>query len=159
MDDMLCSMQKRKPTKRSKPKSKPIKVVYISNPMWVKTSASQFRALVQELTGRDAELPDPTKYDGSDPDGVGAASRAAVAKVDKADDDDDVAEPGRRSSLPKVGSFQDLHHHHQNQPSGDLGRLGVGNYEPFDEVFTPQMLETLLLPSSLLYESSQMDAA
>ncbi|KAK3446558.1 uncharacterized protein LOC104444112 [Eucalyptus grandis] len=155
MDGMLCSMQKRKPTKRSKPKSKPIKVVYISNPMRVKTSASQFRALVQKLTGRDAEFPDPAKFHGSDPDGVGAAAPRAV--VDAADDD--VVEPGRRLSLPKVGSVQDLHHHHQNHPSGDHGRLGAGNYEPFDDVFTPQMLETLLLPSSLLYESSPMDSA
>ncbi|KAL1821002.1 hypothetical protein DCAR_0417374 [Daucus carota subsp. sativus] len=43
-----------------KPKKKPVKVVYISNPMKVNTSASQFRALVQELTGRDADdLPAP----------------------------------------------------------------------------------------------------
>lgn len=32
-----------------------VKVVYISNPMKVNTSASQFRALVQQLTGRDAD--------------------------------------------------------------------------------------------------------
>uniref|UniRef100_A0ACD5ZP82 Uncharacterized protein n=1 Tax=Avena sativa TaxID=4498 RepID=A0ACD5ZP82_AVESA len=38
---------------------KPIKVVYISNPMRVKTSAADFRALVQDLTGRHA---DPSKY-------------------------------------------------------------------------------------------------
>ncbi|KAI6696917.1 hypothetical protein NL676_017036 [Syzygium grande] len=159
MDDLLCSMQKRKPTKRSKPKSKPIKVVYISNPMRVKTSASQFRALVQELTGRDAELPDPAKFDGSDPDGVGAAAKAEAAE----DDDDDAVEPGRRSSLPKAGSIQDHHHHHQNHPSGgDLSRMGAGSYEPLDdELFTPQMLETLsgLLPPSLSYESSRMDLA
>lgn len=38
-------------------KVKPIKVVYISNPMRVTTSPSQFRALVQELTGQDADPP------------------------------------------------------------------------------------------------------
>ncbi|KAE8038430.1 hypothetical protein FH972_010941 [Carpinus fangiana] len=38
---------------------KPIKVVYISTPMKVKTSASKFRDLVQELTGRDS---DTTQY-------------------------------------------------------------------------------------------------
>ncbi|CAM0883160.1 unnamed protein product [Alopecurus aequalis] len=42
---------------------KPIKVVYISNPMRVKTSAAGFRALVQELTGRNA---DPSKYSADD---------------------------------------------------------------------------------------------
>lgn len=30
-------------------------MVYISSPMKVKTSASEFRALVQELTGRDSD--------------------------------------------------------------------------------------------------------
>ncbi|CAN6332573.1 unnamed protein product [Urochloa humidicola] len=41
---------------------KPIKVVYIGNPMRVTTSAEGFRALVQELTGRHA---DPYKHSGS----------------------------------------------------------------------------------------------
>ncbi|XVE52307.1 hypothetical protein DITRI_Ditri02bG0112500 [Diplodiscus trichospermus] len=34
---------------------KDMKVVYISSPMKVKTCASQFRALVQELTGKDSD--------------------------------------------------------------------------------------------------------
>jgi hypothetical protein len=38
---------------------KPIKVVYISTPMKVKTSASKFRDLVQELTGQNS---DTTQY-------------------------------------------------------------------------------------------------
>ena len=36
-------------------KKKPIKVVYISNPMTITASASEFRALVQQLTGQDAD--------------------------------------------------------------------------------------------------------
>ncbi|EES01627.1 hypothetical protein BDA96_03G355500 [Sorghum bicolor] len=55
---------------------KPIKVVYISNPMRVKTSAAGFRALVQELTGRDA---DPSKYS---PEDLAGAADAAVAAAD-----------------------------------------------------------------------------
>ena len=55
---------------------KPIKVVYISNPMRVKTSAAGFRALVQELTGRDA---DPSKYS---PEDLAGASDATVAAHD-----------------------------------------------------------------------------
>lgn len=43
-----------KQSKRSRA-SKDVKVVYISSPMKVKTSASEFRALVQELTGRDSD--------------------------------------------------------------------------------------------------------
>ncbi|CAI9089796.1 OLC1v1024431C1 [Oldenlandia corymbosa var. corymbosa] len=33
-----------------------LKVVYISSPMKVETSASRFRTLVQELTGRDSDI-------------------------------------------------------------------------------------------------------
>ena len=39
-------------------KQQPIKVVYITNPMRFKTSASEFRALVQELTGKDSDIAD-----------------------------------------------------------------------------------------------------
>ncbi|KAJ3669184.1 hypothetical protein LUZ60_011134 [Juncus effusus] len=42
-----------------KKKKKAVKVVYIANPLKVKASATEFRALVQELTGRDS---DPSKY-------------------------------------------------------------------------------------------------
>ncbi|KAF5742461.1 hypothetical protein HS088_TW09G00509 [Tripterygium wilfordii] len=35
---------------------KALKVVYISSPMKVKTCASKFRALVQELTGKDSDI-------------------------------------------------------------------------------------------------------
>ncbi|XP_011653858.1 sigma factor binding protein 2, chloroplastic [Cucumis sativus] len=62
----LDAVYRRKPTKKTKqPKNrlkKPIKVVYISNPMKVQTSASGFMALVQELTGQDADFPDPSKF-------------------------------------------------------------------------------------------------
>jgi hypothetical protein len=61
---------------------KPIKVVYISNPMRVKTSAAGFRALVQELTGRDA---DPSKYSSDELAGVGGAGAedaTAAAEID-----------------------------------------------------------------------------
>jgi len=65
---------------------KPIKVVYISNPMRVKTSAAGFRALVQELTGRHA---DPSKYSPDEEfgglgvgDGGAAAAAAAASDLD-----------------------------------------------------------------------------
>ncbi|GLT88099.1 hypothetical protein SLE2022_061380 [Rubroshorea leprosula] len=58
----------RKPTKRSKQKKKPVRVVYISNPMKIRTCASRFRSLVQELTGQDAELPNRTKFMDADDD-------------------------------------------------------------------------------------------
>ncbi|KAH0884748.1 LOW QUALITY PROTEIN: hypothetical protein HID58_060844, partial [Brassica napus] len=43
-----------KQMKKRASRNKPIKVRYISNPMRVKTCASKFRELVQELTGQDA---------------------------------------------------------------------------------------------------------
>lgn len=55
---------------------KPIKVVYISNPVRVSTSAAGFRALVQELTGRHA---DPSKYTGSGAVDVGESSAGSPA--------------------------------------------------------------------------------
>ncbi|KVH97370.1 VQ-like protein [Cynara cardunculus var. scolymus] len=53
-EEMLAAVR---PTKNScsRKKSK-LKVVYISSPMKVKTSASKFRALVQELTGRHSDI-------------------------------------------------------------------------------------------------------
>ena len=53
MDRLLGTNMKSK--KHGKKTKKGIKVVYISSPMKVKTSASEFRALVQELTGKDSD--------------------------------------------------------------------------------------------------------
>lgn len=47
-------IQKAKKSPKSK-KKQPLKVVYITNPIKFKASASEFRALVQELTGQDAD--------------------------------------------------------------------------------------------------------
>ncbi|RYR44179.1 hypothetical protein Ahy_A08g040560 isoform A [Arachis hypogaea] len=48
---------------------KEIKVTYISSPMKVKTNASNFRALVQELTGQDSNVADnDTNNNGADYD-------------------------------------------------------------------------------------------
>lgn len=40
-------------------KKKPVKVVYISNPMKIKATPSEFRAVVQKFTGRYATSPPP----------------------------------------------------------------------------------------------------
>ncbi|KAI9157489.1 hypothetical protein LWI28_023400 [Acer negundo] len=52
--------------KRKRCNKKGVKVVYISSPMKVKTCASKFRALVQELTGKDSDstccFPDPYAF-------------------------------------------------------------------------------------------------
>nr|XP_043611055.1 uncharacterized protein LOC122582694 [Erigeron canadensis] len=45
-------------------KRKPVKVVYISNPMKIKATPSEFRAIVQQLTGRyAASPPSPDDHD------------------------------------------------------------------------------------------------
>ncbi|KAI8545995.1 hypothetical protein RHMOL_Rhmol07G0081200 [Rhododendron molle] len=45
-----------KNSRKRKGRRERVKVVYISSPVKVKTSASRFRALVQELTGRDSDV-------------------------------------------------------------------------------------------------------
>ncbi|XP_028770061.1 sigma factor binding protein 1, chloroplastic-like [Neltuma alba] len=57
-DDVLKKMVKKK--------KKDIKVTYISSPMKVKTSASNFRALVQELTGQDSNVEEKFLQDSAD---------------------------------------------------------------------------------------------
>ncbi|XP_061362304.1 uncharacterized protein LOC133306046 [Gastrolobium bilobum] len=59
-------MKNKRPSRRDK---KEIKVTYISSPVKVKTSASNFRAIVQELTGQDsnvAETSMPIEANGSE---------------------------------------------------------------------------------------------
>ncbi|KAE8717865.1 Sigma factor binding protein 1 [Hibiscus syriacus] len=58
--DALGVHQVKRTKKNSKRRNskKDLKVVYISSPMKVKTCASQFRALVQELTGKDSDVAD-----------------------------------------------------------------------------------------------------
>ncbi|WJX87287.1 hypothetical protein P8452_74589 [Trifolium repens] len=50
-------MKNKRISKRDK---KDIKVTYISSPVKVKTNASNFRALVQELTGQDSNVAEIT---------------------------------------------------------------------------------------------------
>ncbi|CAN6567058.1 unnamed protein product [Malus baccata var. baccata] len=54
MDVLGVNVKSPKQSKRSRSKGG-VKVVYISSPMKVNTSASEFRALVQELTGRHSD--------------------------------------------------------------------------------------------------------
>ncbi|XP_022744083.1 uncharacterized protein LOC111295010 [Durio zibethinus] len=144
MDNSVSSLKESKAAKKAKSKkknnnNKPIKVVYISNPMKVKTSASKFRALVQELTGQDAELPDPTKFTDTDED-IGGGNQT-VPDAAKISIDDHAQE------VPRVEEQPAGHHHHEQQYSHDQDVPS----ETFDEVFTPQMLENFIgiLPPGL----------
>ncbi|KAL6619016.1 hypothetical protein ACP70R_034155 [Stipagrostis hirtigluma subsp. patula] len=110
---------------------KPIKVVYIGNPMRVTTSAAGFRALVQELTGRDA---DPSKYSG----GGGA--------IDVIDADD--SSGGSGSSLPAEPQPGALPSPGSTVESSDAAAAGVGNvpqadcwYDDGEDSFAPQLID------------------
>ncbi|XP_020235985.1 sigma factor binding protein 2, chloroplastic isoform X1 [Cajanus cajan] len=129
------SVQQRTPTKKTKSKKKPhpVKVVYISNPMKINTSAAEFRALVQELTGQDAESPpDPARFHAA-----GELHRSS---------------PGPHDScvLPPPPDPTDF----QGQPL-------PSSIDPFDDddVFTPQMIDNIsaLLPATLFYESPHLN--
>ncbi|KAG5252699.1 hypothetical protein OIU76_021441 [Salix suchowensis] len=131
-------VEERRATKIAKTKKKPMKVVYISNPMKFKISASGFRALVQELTGQDSELPDPTKIVDDDDHGVGGNYRTASNATKTAVGSDDCA-----LEVPAKDPRQE-------QP----GRQDAP-FESFDDVFMPQMFENVagIMPSNLWYEA------
>ena len=160
-NNLLTSVHQRKPTKKAKQPKKnnnnnnnnPIKVVYISNPMKVKTSASQFRALVQELTGQDSELPDPTKYSNKDEHVGGRQHQTApdpmINDDNKDDGDDDDDDHSQQEEVPTVDPSTS-----QEQPESSSSQL-----EPYDDVFTPQMIDSFsgLLPNTVFYDSPQLD--
>ncbi|KAL1312522.1 hypothetical protein HN51_039130 [Arachis hypogaea] len=181
----MNGVQQKTPTKRSNKQKKKnnnnnkkeIKVVYISNPMKVKTSASEFRALVQELTGQDAEFPyDSSRFKGygSDHDGDddsnnnnntkgGYDDNNCTDKVgyDEVNDDTLVVVPP--PSPPSLLPPPENPNWEEKIVAGEGGERGgsssIESFEPFDEVFTPQMIESIssFIPSSVYYESPQLD--
>lgn len=124
--------------KQVKSKKKPIKVVYISNPMKVKTSVSQFRALVQGLTGRDSDLADIKKILAID--GMEELQRVANHEAEATDY---VPSPARPVTAVD----------HERESSASTG----SEPELYDDVFTSEMLEDIieLLPSPLLFEPQE----
>ncbi|KAE8664097.1 Sigma factor binding protein 2 [Hibiscus syriacus] len=138
MDDSISSTLQ---TRNSSPKKtkfkKPIKVVYISNPMKVTTSASEFMALVQKLTGQDAELPeDPTKFTDAEEavDDVGGDIDNGNQRVpDTAAKNDTVAEY-RVKEIPSPDQQQ------CSTIADDVER-SVPFDAFYDDVFTQQMIE------------------
>uniref|UniRef100_A0A0E0PM12 VQ domain-containing protein n=1 Tax=Oryza rufipogon TaxID=4529 RepID=A0A0E0PM12_ORYRU len=139
---------------------KPIKVVYISNPMRVRTSAAGFRALVQELTGRNADPSnaagfralvqeltgrnaDPSKYSpraSAGDDGGGATALPDTGAASDADALEAGAAPGRHPA--ETATFD------------EGGGGGGGGYDD-DDVFRSQLLDTsysVFSPPTLLYD-------
>ncbi|KAG8367828.1 hypothetical protein BUALT_Bualt16G0113200 [Buddleja alternifolia] len=103
-----------KHTKNKKYKNKhPLKVVYITNPIKFNTSASQFRALVQELTGQDADPPENAESPAADTvkvvaDGDRVHALEEVTKIGQSTNGDDhqVVEKGSDPSVS--GSYDDV---------------------------------------------------
>ncbi|KAK3165745.1 hypothetical protein QOZ80_1AG0037150 [Eleusine coracana subsp. coracana] len=133
---------------------KPIKVVYISNPMRVKTSAARFRALVQELTGRHA---DPSKYSPDDLVAVGGADAAAAAIVDIDDAAQGLSPGDAVTSSDIVVASPSAAAEHQPDAAGAASHGGF--YDEDDEDyngFRSQLLENnnyaVFSPPTLLYD-------
>ncbi|KAK8588834.1 hypothetical protein V6N13_087732 [Hibiscus sabdariffa] len=150
MDDSISSgtLQTRKLSPRKAKSKKPIKVVYISNPMKVKTSASKFRALVQKLTGQDAELPDdPTKFTDTEEvvDDVGGDSDGGNQRVPEA-----AAKKGTTTTDYHVEEVPNFDRQQYSAIADDLG-VPFDAFDDDDDVFTPQMIEnfTGILPQGL----------
>ncbi|KAH6819336.1 hypothetical protein C2S51_002939 [Perilla frutescens var. frutescens] len=88
----------KKANKNTKNKKKqPLRVVYITNPMKFKTSASEFRALVQELTGQDAGTAYSSATFSAEDAGGEAEKVAAEDNVHAELDEEEVTELGRPS--------------------------------------------------------------
>lgn len=152
---VISSMQQmRKSTKKAKSNKKaPVKVVYISNPMKVKTSAAEFRALVQELTGQYAEFPDPSKF--------------PAAAVDDSDVDADYQHPDDSDPKMKMRDDGVADAVDSSSSSIDVQLESSGStalYDPMirtssfeDEAFMPEMLDNIsgLFPAALLYHTPQ----
>lgn len=92
---------------------KDIKVVYISSPVKFKTCASKFRALVQELTGKDSDA-DAAAHRFSDINGADDQSSSKV-----------VVDQGRSCAVSGDDLLQ-----------GDL-RSSPSMEDPFDDLFMP----------------------
>ncbi|XP_051149018.1 uncharacterized protein LOC127263824 [Andrographis paniculata] len=117
MEKPLNSSPKRlnKHSKSCKKQQQPLKVVYITNPIKFKASASEFRALVQELTGQGAVY--PAEYAGFPVDGGDAGAESETVAVAESDNahalvDDEVAVDSKlgresRSDPPEIGSGTD----------------------------------------------------
>lgn len=153
---VLGGVRRRQPTKKKKPPAmkKPIKVVYISNPMKIQTSASEFMALVQELTGQDADFPDPSKFPavvgGSDGSGALHKTPADVGGVDDGDNN----LPTLAVELPAEDVTAAAAVAVAAAAAGECSDESF--YDAFDDLFLPPVIGSFsgLLPTAaVLYES------
>ncbi|KAK1278216.1 hypothetical protein QJS04_geneDACA003581 [Acorus gramineus] len=123
MDKVSVHSKIRSPKQQpTKAKKKPIKVVYISNPMRVETSPSKFRSLVQELTGQDSD-------------------------VSRFENNKQVSTPSSEEEPPPPQQQQPIVLVDDDEGTSDLLRKNIEEeafeFDLFDESFTSQMLERL----------------
>lgn len=131
------SVNKRKGKGAAGGGKKPIKVVYIDNPMRVTTSAEGFRALVQELTGRNA---DPSKYSG------------AIDVDDYSSGGSLQAEP-QPGALPSPGGSTDVSSDAAAAAAGQVPAQAPG-FDYDEESFMPQLIDNsycVFSPPTFLY--------
>lgn len=102
-----CKMKaKREGKRRTSSRKSGVKVVYISSPMKVKTSASEFRMIVQELTGRDSDvvrIMEATTNDSTDHHRTGNSSHLSTAHHEKQHQFNGTVYYGLSDSYPGVG--------------------------------------------------------
>ncbi|XP_073285116.1 uncharacterized protein [Primulina huaijiensis] len=171
--DKDVTMNPKKGNKQPKIRKKqPLKVVYITNPIKFKTSASEFRSLVQELTGQDSDLPESSTkfsaercaggYGGSQPGDAEAAKMALEADRNTVHALEDAREIGQHnvtingdvSQGSDPASFWSFG---GGVPQGpDLSSFGSFGY---NEIYSPLMVEELqgLVDSSSSQEASHFD--
>ncbi|XVF00222.1 hypothetical protein REPUB_Repub03eG0266400 [Reevesia pubescens] len=118
----------KKHSRRSNSK-KDIKVVYISSPMKVKTCVSQFRSLVQELTGKDSDV--------------------AVRFMDNNDSSE--SSP-TNSDATRVADD----HHGLGLPLANSNHESV--FQPFDDGLMSEGSFLGMFTSNLFHDPSQLDA-
>lgn len=103
-------MHQVKNTKKFKKKGEDVKVKYISSPLLVTTSASKFRALVQELTGRHSDISHllENKYDNIKLDFVPATSAELEPQQESPASSESLFEP--QENIFAKDRFLDLLH-------------------------------------------------
>lgn len=160
---------------------KPVKVVYVATPVKVNISASNFRALVQQLTGRESDLSDFNNFDTDSlekswelQDGSHSHGHATISNNSNYSDNgsnDDV-------TRPVISSYSNNYSHHGNNENftrpvihefqsvaAMVEDYSLYEYSPssseslldsFDDVVSSQIVEELeqMFPSNLFgYES------
>ncbi|KAG8044420.1 hypothetical protein GUJ93_ZPchr0054g2840 [Zizania palustris] len=135
-----------------KKKRRAIKVVHISNPMRVTTSAEGFRALVQELTGRHA---DPSKYAGGGGGGGESGGGSGIPPVA------DQLMQGQGAALHSPGSTAETSSSSEVAGAGQVHTAAYDDGYNGDDSFAPQLIDNrysvCFSPPTLFYDAHTYD--